>query len=464
MDSNDAVLPQAISQRILIYQNKQLSRLVRDLRWRLKSGEASSAAQLSSEAATLNQRVSELENERRALHARIDRLRNTAADRTTAMSDVTMPSPDPSTPDTDRQISADRSQPDMEEIETLRSEIIRLKSALALACGTPASKEVASDLELFNINSDRNIWMSKARKVENQFSDIWNKVQSRLEALNQSTALTEQTYLSEVEKMSEELVQRQQEIRKLHLTITDLEQKLKLQSEFGNGTNLSRRDHAEESDGLKRITEQLRVKEEQCTRLLAQHVQLQHRLTSLEQEIGVLRSQMRASESLNSTFDTQLVSLREKDESSLKLLESLRSECRRELELRSALEQDFSDARREFTMKETLNTEMRSAWERLQSDLNDSMKVNSDLKKQKLDLSLAKQTVVPTSLLQMELDEVKERVKCPLCQSRYKTVALVTCMHCFCRECVDEKMLNARNRKCPLCMQRFADADVKKLV
>ena len=49
--------------------------------------------------------------------------------------------------------------------------------------------------------------------------------------------------------------------------------------------------------------------------------------------------------------------------------------------------------------------------------------------------------------------------KCSLCGKNFKNVALKTCGHCFCKDCVDDR-LSARMRKCPSCNSQFSRYDL----
>ncbi|KAG0682756.1 hypothetical protein C6P40_004037 [Pichia californica] len=49
--------------------------------------------------------------------------------------------------------------------------------------------------------------------------------------------------------------------------------------------------------------------------------------------------------------------------------------------------------------------------------------------------------------------------KCSLCGKNFKNVALKTCGHTFCKDCVDDR-LSARMRKCPNCNQQFSRYDL----
>ncbi|KAF4706048.1 hypothetical protein FOZ63_028871 [Perkinsus olseni] len=68
-----------------------------------------------------------------------------------------------------------------------------------------------------------------------------------------------------------------------------------------------------------------------------------------------------------------------------------------------------------------------------------------------------------TIIEQEEIRAYRLKVKCSICQQNDKQVALQKCMHCFCRTCVNETMIQARNRKCPLCGQRFSESDIRTI-
>ena len=60
-------------------------------------------------------------------------------------------------------------------------------------------------------------------------------------------------------------------------------------------------------------------------------------------------------------------------------------------------------------------------------------------------------------------DDIQEALlsmtKCSLCRKNFKNVSLKTCGHCFCKECVDDR-LNSRMRKCPICNSQFSRYDI----
>ena len=61
-----------------------------------------------------------------------------------------------------------------------------------------------------------------------------------------------------------------------------------------------------------------------------------------------------------------------------------------------------------------------------------------------------------------ELNDLRKRVKCSVCQDAPKNVIISKCFHMFCKDCI-ENNLKARNRKCPTCKKMFGQDDVKNM-
>lgn len=64
--------------------------------------------------------------------------------------------------------------------------------------------------------------------------------------------------------------------------------------------------------------------------------------------------------------------------------------------------------------------------------------------------------------LQIQIQNLKEYVYCPLCKSNIKNHIINKCMHCFCEECLEHR-LKTRNRNCPKCNQEYSKNDIKKI-
>jgi len=62
--------------------------------------------------------------------------------------------------------------------------------------------------------------------------------------------------------------------------------------------------------------------------------------------------------------------------------------------------------------------------------------------------------------LTIQVNALKSRISCPVCNTRDKKVIITRCRHMFCRQCV-ELNLESRNRKCPSCGLRFDRKDVE---
>ena len=62
--------------------------------------------------------------------------------------------------------------------------------------------------------------------------------------------------------------------------------------------------------------------------------------------------------------------------------------------------------------------------------------------------------------LTIQVNSLKSRLACPVCNTRDKKVIITRCRHMFCRSCVAAN-LEGRNRKCPSCGIRFDKKDVE---
>lgn len=58
-----------------------------------------------------------------------------------------------------------------------------------------------------------------------------------------------------------------------------------------------------------------------------------------------------------------------------------------------------------------------------------------------------------------ELQYLKKRYRCTVCDERERSVIITRCYHLFCRECIETNIAK-RNRKCPQCNKNFDKEDV----
>jgi len=64
--------------------------------------------------------------------------------------------------------------------------------------------------------------------------------------------------------------------------------------------------------------------------------------------------------------------------------------------------------------------------------------------------------------LATQVEHLKGRLVCPVCNTKDKEVILSRCRHMFCSQCIDINIKN-RSRKCPVCAQRFDMKDVGRV-
>jgi hypothetical protein len=217
---------------------------------------------------------------------------------------------------------------------------------------------------------------------------------------------------------------------------------------------------SESGESLNKLRDQLRLKEEQLSRTLMQHINQQVQISETEKENLLLRQQIDAQEitkaeiaavrgahsrltsAITDRVDTMTKEIIERH----KILNI----CIARINQYSCMVSNADGYRGNFD----------GILQSLKEELMQSAEDLAEAKRMRFSTGLGQGS---STLLNIELDDLRQRVRCTLCGTREKSVTLVTCMHCFCRECVNQQMLAARNRKCPLCNQRFADADVREV-
>lgn len=123
------------------------------------------------------------------------------------------------------------------------------------------------------------------------------------------------------------------------------------------------------------------------------------------------------------------------------------------------------------TIKKNMENEnlLRSQISKLQAQLQNSEKslqsataqLSGEIKKSlhyKSQIESYKAGVVPEADNEIQ-EGLLSMTKCSLCNKNFKSVALKTCGHCFCKDCVEDR-LAARMRKCPSCNSQFSRYDV----
>lgn len=95
-----------------------------------------------------------------------------------------------------------------------------------------------------------------------------------------------------------------------------------------------------------------------------------------------------------------------------------------------------------------------------QQDLASESKKIAHYKSQISAYKEGKETSPKLEASDLEIQEaLLSMTKCSLCKKNFKNVSLKTCGHCFCKDCIDDR-LAARMRKCPICNSQFSRYDL----
>jgi chromosome segregation ATPase len=212
---------------------------------------------------------------------------------------------------------------------------------------------------------------------------------------------------------------------------------------------------------MERLNEVLRQKDEAHNKLMTMHMQLQ-------QQLRCFREKEEAVNQRNATIETTLNRMHAEISALQAQIQSWEnSDKEKDLELqfvrveKENLVRQLSASQQSNSQLENALAKLKSVVSDLEQDLKDAITKSSDLNRQLQRVQRQSKVDLPPDMLQLQLAEFRTMVKCSLCNDNFKDVMLTKCSHCFCRGCVNDNLLVARNRKCPLCGTRFAESDVK---
>jgi E3 ubiquitin-protein ligase BRE1 len=332
----------------------------------------------------------------------------------------------------------------MEELKGLQKECLRLSTALAVA--RQHSKQVDTERVLpEEIESNRDVKQATVDQLTSVAVEKLNEIESNYQS-------KDNLFEHEIERLTNLLTEREREISELR------------SRESVHGLNHTQpRNSSDQVISLihesnnQAIRDQLRQKDEQLSRILAQHVSTQALLTDAEKEIGILREAQKLGTSYESLYENVKYILREPIEKCDDVHRALLREINQRDSYIQIILGDLQNLQIEYQKLEANRISFNDVLRNVQDDMAATKReLSADLRRARL--------LVPgftSSFANLELDDLKKRVQCTLCKVREKSVVLTSCMHCYCRECVNEKMISARNRKCPLCMQKFSESQVK---
>lgn len=448
--------PEALSSELLIYQNKQLSRLVRSLRSKLNErsqspgietpGRSSDPSHESPELERLTLRIKQLETRihKYSLKGHISHSR-------------LLDDPQASHAFT----SIERASPtDSGEPCDKCGDYTRLATAFAIASSRLEHTE----------HVDPSVCRNDAKKSGLDESSLWvaklSDTDRLLSTLQQDMGLR----VAQYERMLEEQSQ------KFHCELTTpmhfppeerrggivgpSDQPTKMES---SDSTVAIQDLINDLDNQmiassQKLRDSLRSKEEQLSRALMQLVQQQVLMNDTEKENNHLRDQLAIGESLKNAA----ASLEDRWSSLIERSTQHEAALVNEIVTRNGFLYgcigDLNRCGDELAKADACNRNLENVTKCLQSQLDEATREIAQVKRMRLGGASVQ---AGSTLMNMEMENIKQKIKCTLCGLRDKSVTLTTCMHCFCRECVNQQMIAARNRKCPLCNQRFADAEVR---
>jgi hypothetical protein len=444
---------QAIGTDLLIYQNKQLSRLVRSLRSSIKNHlqhtDAGETVPLGTDGSN---ELDRLRLRNRQLEARLAGFtKGMAVSKFNVDCQSTSSLMHIDSVGTNEHIkSCDK----CEEYSRISTSLAIANSRLELIRTPPVGGNSDSAVDVASL--EQSSWISRFSANEELYSNIRRETDLRVAEYARVCEHQVQEIRSEVGKIVSMIGEER------GTEAADFTNQMKSIAP-GMESAVSSRAISDSADlepdsAVQKLREALRMKNEQLSRTLTQLINQQVLISDTEKENDKLRLQVQIGESL------KIAALAEREKSvhmfeanSHRISELINEISERNKLLRfciDALNRDGEALDNAYSS----NNNLQNVVESLQFQVNEVAMKLGEAKRIRLCGSTGQSA---STLVNMEIEDLKKKVKCTLCGMREKSVALTTCMHCFCRECVNQQMIAARNRKCPLCNQRFADTEVR---
>lgn len=444
----------ALDINLLLYQNKQLARLVRVLRSEVQQGFSDRDTSRSGGSKSVSDELETLMLRNRQLEARISRYESTGKARYHGGPDST-----DSFVRSENDVCSDESKSAVvicNKCADLEEECTRLSTSLAISHSrsfAPFPIQSSDDImiSLQAVKDERDMLISRMKMSQESLFSLRDEVESRLLKFEQSCSSNKSQFEQEIDRISLDMQDRTEP----QVAATQLLAASGVET-FNSFEQKTSGDEVYASDS--KLRDQLRLKEEQLSRTLMQHINQQILIKQTETENTLLLSRITADAVSNVAGDLLQSHFAEMVTNNKARFEEWHREmCERDKTLEICIE-NLRQLDGIVFASEAANQKSSRVIEELQTELKCVNGRISEAKRMRLTGATGN-----TSLLGLEFEDLKQRIKCTLCGVREKSVALVGCMHCFCRECVDQQMLGARNRKCPLCNQRFADAEVREV-
>ncbi|EGN99683.1 hypothetical protein SERLA73DRAFT_167589 [Serpula lacrymans var. lacrymans S7.3] len=390
----------------------------------------------------------------------------------------------------------------LERIRVLESEVKRLKAQLAVGTGNEDllafffGDKVDDTSYIDDMQSKLQNAEAKVAALEKSLSslqedhpDIVQHVKNETELRQELAGVMKQLeqYRSifghsappEVRNLSEQLQQKEEEIRRLKLSETQQKQaetslyaEIDRLSSAWEGLDLQLSSKVSDLGALeerlsKAITEKAKSDNKYYTAMrakeaidserknIARNLEKQAKLIdralesekNLNAQVGDLEKEIVTFRKAGKTFTTQIAAL-EKDVTEWKYrAESERKRCAEARAFALQKEQGYQGKQSEVKKLDEEMHRMRKEFDRQATKLK-SMSAGPSSHKE--------------AELQAEIEKLMSVLKCSTCKERFRSTVITKCMHTFCKECVDAR-ISTRQRKCPTCNLSFAQSEAQQV-
>lgn len=284
------------------------------------------------------------------------------------------------------------------------------------------------------------------RQLQERNADLSTKLQS-IRTAEASASEDASEYLAEIETLSSSLT-------KAEASIAQLTERL-IEKEATLGKVLAER--------LKYIQQQLTLKEQlkvEANRAEKEHElsqQISHALTAARNQVSELQSQLEK-------MSSEMRIVRKQADIARLGAEKSAAEAYTQ---RQFAESAQSQVRRLSGELAQLRGQIEQQTEALRAA--DEAKTRSERRVSRLEheLELLRKRNAATSASDVDwqhemIEDMRRKLYCTVCKAQEKQVTLLRCLHMFCRDCIQTNIAN-RNRKCPLCGEKFGTDDVKPI-
>lgn len=239
-------------------------------------------------------------------------------------------------------------------------------------------------------------------------------------------------------------------------------------------------------DNVAKLTRQLAEKEAALGRIMSERLKLMQQQLTLKEQVKVSGARADKEKELTKQTSTSLATARtqvsELQAQMGKVADEMRVVRRQLAEAQRGAAKSAEAAAHEKKSAEVLRNELRSVREqaqRLASDAetrqgnavqleSDKAAVERRLARAERELESARKSRIGGGSGGLEnwqlemMADMRRKLYCTICNQQEKAVTLTRCLHMFCRDCIDRNIAN-RNRKCPVCGERFGVDDVKPI-